>query len=259
MTSLSTKDVELDDISGHMGGKEEDETTGLLISGTMDGGNDDDATGSGGLSSVITTTTSSSHETTSIFTAAHLDEPVSKTLMRDLKRVGSKLVVVVDPRRLLKFRPSEEEIRHNNEIIRKELVNWDLWGPLLICTILGITQSWSAPEDQKSLVFSSVFFIVWGGGAILTVNAQLLGTPLSFLQSICLIGYSVFPIALAALVCQASGSIALRIPSSIVANLWSIRVSALFLSSVAKADRKELVIFPVILFYAILTWMVFLE
>jgi len=216
-----------------------DEETSSLISGTM---------GDGNVGST----------STDMFTS-DLDEPVTTTILRDLKRVGSKLVVVVDPRRLLKFCPTEDEVKVNNDIIRRELRNWDLWGPLLICTVLGMTQCWSAPDDQKSLVFSSVFFVVWGGGAVLTVNAQLLGTPLSFFQSICLIGYSIFPLALAAILSQASGSLAFRMPVAIVADLWALRASALFLSSIAKTDRKELVIFPVVLFYFVLTWMVLLE
>ena len=188
-----------------------------------------------------------------------LEEPVCDSVMRDLKRVGGKLVVVLDPRRLLKFRHTEEEIIRNNEIVRRELRNWDLWGPLIICTTLGIVQSSSAPAEQTSLVFASVFFIVWGGGAVLTLNAQLLGTPLSFFQSICLLGYSIFPLALASIFSLLSKSTVFRLPLLIIANLWCLRASALFLSSVSKQERRALVLYPVFLFYFVLTWMVFLE
>jgi protein YIPF6 len=184
---------------------------------------------------------------------------VCDSVMRDLRRVGSKLLVVLDPRRLLKFRHTEEEIVRNNEIVRRELRNWDLWGPLIICTVLGIVQSSSAPAEQTSLVFASVFFIVWGGGAVLTLNAQLLGTPLSFFQSICLLGYSIFPLALAAILSLLSKSTAFRLPLLIVANAWCLRASALFLASVSKQERRALVLYPVFLFYFVLTWMVFLE
>ena len=86
------------------------------------------------------------------------------------RKVGGRVLI---GRRLLKFRHTEEEIIRNNEIVRRELRNWDLWGPLIICTTLGIVQS-SSFSEQTSLVFASVFFIVWGGGAVLTLNAQLL-------------------------------------------------------------------------------------
>lgn len=37
--------------------------------------------------------------------------------------------------------------------------------------LLSIT----APEDQGALVFAAVFFVVWFGAAVVTLNAQLLG------------------------------------------------------------------------------------
>ena len=42
---------------------------------------------------------------------------------RDLKQVYSKLKVVIDPRRLCKFRFTDEERDSNNAIIRRELRN----------------------------------------------------------------------------------------------------------------------------------------
>merc|ERR1712185_879902 len=55
------------------------------------------------------------------------------------------------------------------------LKNWDLWGPLILCLMLATLLSWFAPYEQKSLVFASVFVIVWLGAAVVTVNALLLG------------------------------------------------------------------------------------
>jgi hypothetical protein len=49
-------------------------------------------------------------------------------------------------------------------------------------------------------VFSAVFLAVWAGAAIVTLNAQLLGGTISFFQSVCVLGYCVFPIAIAAAV-----------------------------------------------------------
>lgn len=39
------------------------------------------------------------------------------------------------------------------------------------CSVLSL----SAPTGQSSLVFASVFFIVWAGAAVVTLNAKLLG------------------------------------------------------------------------------------
>lgn len=68
---------------------------------------------------------------------------------------------------------------------------------LLLSTILSIT----APGQSASLVFAAVFVIVWCGAAAVTLNAQLLGGTISFFQSVCILGYCVFPLTLSALGC----------------------------------------------------------
>jgi uncharacterized membrane protein YhdT len=51
------------------------------------------------------------------------------------------------------------------------------------------------------MVFAAVFVIVWFGAAAVTVNAQLLGGTISFFQSVCILGYCVFPLTLSAMGC----------------------------------------------------------
>ena len=51
----------------------------------------------------------------------------------------------------------------------------DLWGPLLLCLMLSVELGMSAPEGQAELVFAAVFFIIWFGAGVVTLNAQLLG------------------------------------------------------------------------------------
>jgi len=73
------------------------------------------------------------------------------------------------------------------------LRDWDLWyaasircvicgctniyfrGPLLFCLLLSLFLSFRAPPDQKSLVFSGVFALVWIGEAAVTFQIRLLG------------------------------------------------------------------------------------
>ena len=81
----------------------------------------------------------------------------------------------------------------------------DLWGPLLVCLILSTILSITAPGDTGTLVFAAVFVIVWVGAAIVTLNAQLLGGTISFFQSVCILGYCVFPLTLSALGCLLIG------------------------------------------------------
>jgi protein YIPF6 len=82
-----------------------------------------------------------------------------------------------------------------------QLKEWDLWGPLLVCLTLSIMLSSTAPANQGALVFASVFVVVWCGAAMVTLNAQLLGGGISFFQSVCVLGYCVFPLTVASAVC----------------------------------------------------------
>ena len=66
--------------------------------------------------------------------------------------------------------------------------------------MLSTTLSFSAPSSSTSVVFAAVFVIVWCGAAMVTVNAQLLGGTISFFQSVCILGYCVFPLTLSSLV-----------------------------------------------------------
>ena len=81
-----------------------------------------------------------------------------------------------------------------------------MWGPLLLCLILSLLL-FSSTKDQKGFVFVLVFFIFWFGGVIVTYNAHFLGANMyllykerSLFQSMCLLGYCVFPIDLSAFI-----------------------------------------------------------
>eukprot|EP00116_Pleurobrachia_bachei_P002647 sb/3462909/ len=100
-----------------------------------------------------------------------LDEPVSTTLMRDLRAVGSKFYHVLIPK--------------DGSLL---LQDWDLWGPLLLCTLLAILlQGHGGDSDNDGgPQFAQVFVIIWVGAAVVTINSKLLDGKLSFFQSICL-------------------------------------------------------------------------
>ena len=93
-----------------------------------------------------------------------------------------------------------------------ELKDWDLWGPLILCLTLAILlSSQTSPAtkldpkltqaDDSGLVFGAVFIVTWCGAAVVTMNAKLLGGSVSFFQSICVLGYCLFPLVLAAIAC----------------------------------------------------------
>ena len=138
-----------------------------------------------------------------------LDEPVSITIMRDLTMVGNKMMCVLNPRKA------------NIQTLK----NWDLWGPLILCLMLATLLSWFAPYEQKSLVFASVFVIVWLGAAVVTVNALLLGGNISFFQSVCVLGYCIFPLNIASFICLLGGPLLWRMLVVAVCFFWSTGAS----------------------------------
>merc|ERR1712224_105211 len=164
-----------------------------------------------------------------------LDEPISETIMRDLRQVGSKLKVVLLPRE-----------DHNSVVHR--LKEWDLWGPLLVCMMLSIQLSIAAPESQRALVFAAVFVVVWAGAAIVTLNAQLLGGRISFFQSVCVLGYSIFPLDCGAFAClllhALTRSFLLRLAVVGTCFAWSTRVSVVFFSEIIEEKTRALAIYP---------------
>mmetsp|Transcript_30323 Transcript_30323/g.88297 ORF Transcript_30323/g.88297 Transcript_30323/m.88297 type:complete len:195 (-) Transcript_30323:474-1058(-) len=180
-----------------------------------------------------------------------LDEKVSETILRDVRQVASKLQVVLMP-------------REDREGILQKLKEWDLWGPLMVCLTLSIMLSLTAPEAQRALVFAGVFVIVWCGAAIVTLNAQLLGGTISFFQSVCILGYCVFPLDVACFVnlilrLMFGSVFLLKLAVVIVGFIWATRASVVFIAQIINPDRKVLAVYPVFFFYTFIAWMVLIQ
>ena len=169
-----------------------------------------------------------------------LDEPVTETIMRDLRMVGNKMMCVLNPRKA------------NIETLK----NWDLWGPLILCLMLATLLSWFAPYEQKSLVFASVFVIIWCGAAVVTVNALLLGGNISFFQSVCVLGYCIFPLNIASVICLIGGPLIWRLAVVAVCFFWSTSASLGFMGELVPTNRRALAVYPLFLFYTSIGWLI---
>ncbi|XP_022062643.1 protein YIPF6 [Acanthochromis polyacanthus] len=177
-----------------------------------------------------------------------LDEPVKETILRDLRAVGKKFVHVLYPKR-------------SSALLR----DWDLWGPLLLCVTLALLlQGGAADSDnQGGPQFAEVFVIIWFGSIIITLNSKLLGGTISFFQSLCVLGYCIMPLTVAMAVCRlvllgVTGSVgfAVRLAVVTVSFGWSTFASTAFLTDSQPPNRKALVVYPVFLFYFVISWMV---
>ncbi|KAI4110465.1 MAG: hypothetical protein LQ339_001330 [Xanthoria mediterranea] len=130
------------------------------------------------------------------------------------------------------------------------LRDWDLWGPLVFCLLLSLLLSMTASSEQKTVVFSGVFALVWVGEAVVTAQIKLLGGNISFFQSVCIIGYTLFPLVVAALLSAVHLPMIARIPVYIVLIGWSLAagISILGGSGVVK-NRVGIAVYPLFVFY----------
>lgn len=162
----------------------------------------------------------------------------------------------------------------------------DLWGPLVLCLCLSVcvlsrsllslraatatgfadsrdrvslecrVLSLQAKSGQASMVFAAVFVIVWCGAGVVSLNAQLLGANISLFQSICVLGYCVFPLNLSALVCLIISNTVVRMIAVGIGFVWSTKASVVFISEMMEDGRRALAVYPVFLFYIVIAWMV---
>ncbi|KAK6340850.1 hypothetical protein TWF696_009169 [Orbilia brochopaga] len=182
-----------------------------------------------------------------------IDESVWDTLSRDLHAIWEKMKLVLWPRFTWTKWPDADTVLSNNNQ-SSEIRDWDLWGPLLSALLLSLLLSITAAREQATHVFSGVFAIIWIGEALVTLQIRLLGGNISFFQSVCVIGYTLFPIVVAALLSAVKLHAIIRVPLYAFFFLWSLAagVSILGGSGVVR-NRVALAVFPLGLFYFLLT------
>ena len=110
-----------------------------------------------------------------------LDEKKRESFKRELNNIIQKAKIALFP---MKSKYS------------KSLQDWDFWGPLLLCLILGLVLSWQKGTESSGVIFIMIFGIVWVGGLIVSLNSQFLGVNLSIFQCICILGYCMFAVVL---------------------------------------------------------------
>ncbi|KAI2467116.1 Yip1-domain-containing protein [Annulohypoxylon bovei var. microspora] len=212
-----------------------------------------------------------------------IDESAWETLRRDLVAVWSKMREVLYPRYLfggtmfesadglrgayanlrgagisgardelssLAGRVMDPESLLNQNNMSPGLRNWDMWGPLIFCLLLALFLSLRGKDEQKDIVFSGVFAIVWIGEAVVTLQIKLLGGNISFAQSVCIIGYTLFPLVIASIMSAFGLPTIPRIPIYLVLVGWSLAagVSILGGSGVVK-NRVGIAVYPLFVFY----------
>ncbi|KAM4662480.1 protein YIPF6 [Discoglossus pictus] len=177
-----------------------------------------------------------------------LDEPVKETIMRDLKAVGKKFMHVMYPKK-------------STALLR----DWDLWGPLVLCVSLALMLQGSSAnsKDDGGPQFAEVFVVIWFGAVVITLNSKLLGGTISFFQSLCVLGYCILPLTVAMLVCRlvfiagaSTITFIIRLVVVTVMFAWSTFASTAFLADSQPPNRRALAVYPIFLFYFVISWMI---
>lgn len=170
-----------------------------------------------------------------------LDEPLWDTIARDVKRIYLNLKLVVFP-----FGGDREQQSH-------ALRNWDLWGPMTFTLVLAACLS--VGYDPPSTCFSVVFSMVSLGSLVLTLNVSLIGGNIGFFQALCLLGYCLFPIDVAAIVSVAVRSSLVRWLVTVPAVIWAAWAAVPFIGGSVPPERRALAVYPLLLLYTSLGWL----
>lgn len=174
-----------------------------------------------------------------------LQEPVIDTIMRDVRSIGEKLMYVLMP-----IQAADRG---------QKLKDWDLWGPLMLCLGLGLILAVQADgQEQASYAFADVFVTIWVGSAVVTFNALLLQGKVSFFQTVCVLGYCIFPLVIAAFLAMLLQVRWLKAVLVAIGLAWAAKASAGFVSELVPTERKLLGLYPVMLFYVAIAWMILL-
>ncbi|CAH8514414.1 unnamed protein product [Heterobilharzia americana] len=179
-----------------------------------------------------------------------LDEPIRDTILRSARAVGQKFAYVLVPRQ--------------GQGLLKE---WDLWGPLVLCLIMSAllhSSPSSGNTEHGGPEFAQVFVIFWLSSAIVTLNSKLLGGAVSFLQTVCVLGYCILPLVIGLVICRilvltSSNSLfifIIRLLIVISGLIYSSYASFIFVHQTLPKNRVALSVYPIVLFYVFLSWLV---
>jgi hypothetical protein len=185
-----------------------------------------------------------------------LDEPVLTTINRDLKAVAYKFGHV--------FFPKQSQML---------LRDWDLWGPLSLCVLLSISlqANNNSNKNDDAPQFASIFALITFGSIVVTINTKLLSGKISFFQSICVLGYCLLPLVLVSILNDTIMFVTSHSNSFILFSVhfvfvclacgWSVFASTAFLAAdtINLNDRKALAIYPIFLFYFVISWLIILD
>ena len=167
-----------------------------------------------------------------------LTEPITDTIKRDLNVIVSKL----------KFFFSQADKNEANMSV--EIRNYDLWGPFIFALLFAFCVTLHQKETMEKM-FSIIIIYISSGVVLVTLNARLLKTTLTILQGGSVIGYSLFPMNIAAIFSGVFYFMPqfLKIAVTAISILCSIKCGFEIMKCIAVKEKIYLVSYPLVLFY----------
>ena len=194
------------------------------------------------ISSDNTTTNSMDYSTPLNQKVDTLNESISSTILRDLKLIYYKLKYVMNP-------------FSSNVDRKKHIQQWDLWGPLLFVTFLSCTLAINSKDKSHTII--SIFTIFWIGNLLVYINGNLLNSNIKFFQTICLLGYCLFPLNISALILSITHFYEiLRVIIVLITLIWSLFSVKQYFKSLTSDDQSKLVFYPAILLFLFISWFI---
>ena len=186
-----------------------------------------------------------SYNSDEIDNANTLDESILKTIKRDMKSISYKLKYILNP--------------YSSPLDKKfHIMNWDLWGPLLFITLLSCILTLKTKE--KSNVMVSVFSIFWIGSFLVYLNATLLDSKIRIFPIICLLGYCLFPLIVAAFILSLVNiHDILKLLLVGLMCFYSLFCIYSYIKTLCEKDQKILVFYPVVLMFIFISWFIFVN
>lgn len=118
-------------------------------------------------------------------------------------------------------------------------------------------------SSNKGDVFVQVFTIFWSGALVISVNNQMLGAVTTHFQTVCYLGYCMFPINIIALLFNfVSLNFLVEVGVILLSSAWATKCKCVyvaafdFLKNKIVEEKKILLCYPLGLFYLFLAWFV---
>ena len=162
-----------------------------------------------------------------------LNESILTSLLRDLLKIILKIKFVLNP-------------FSKNDILNKEILDWDLWGPLIFTILLSFFQTSIHKQNQ----FMLIFFIFWIGAFVIYLNGRMIGCKLSYYYFSCLLGYSLVPFIIFSIpMVFFKVHLFFKLIFSLISVIWCSYVSFGFIKGKVDNNKIFLMMYPIGMFF----------